>query len=224
MTRVSKIALISLPNQARITEVLIQSSFDGKNWNEVPIMTSSDPPSSSSSSSVKIDKSRGKIEGVSSTTSNIVKIKYTEEEGRICFLRVDNLKTRHLRITAKNYESLDSKQQSSTSVESPSSSPTAANPDLFDVGRELIGLKLELFGCYLELDRSIEQSRRHDKCRLHATIYGNEGGNGSSNVTISRDSSSSSWLTNSILLPAKHLSVNSQLNLIFVCEVSRDVR
>ena len=209
LTKVTKVALRSVPKQARVSEVLIQSSFDGNNWKDVQVI--------SSPSSVKTDKSssRGKADGIPST-SNILKIKYSEDEEGVSLLRVDNVKTRHLRITAKNYELPDNSKQQQKGKKSPS---PATNPDLLHVSRELIALKLQLFGCYLELDRSnLADKSQQSKCMSYDDMEGN------TSLSSNTSSDSSSWFSNSALFPAKHLSVNSQLNLIFVCEVSKDVR
>jgi len=219
MTRVRKIVLQSVLDTARITEVAIQSAFDGNNW--VDVVTASAETAGRMSGRINGRKAAGGGE----SNSNILKIKYSEDG--ISLLKTD-LKTRHLRITAKNYEfvqqkSMKKNKQQSGSTPSSSSTKTPekkANPDLFDVGRELIGLKLELFGCYLEADRSTDESSpmfSSGKCSFDVSSQANGSSSSSSPFPVS-------WFLNSASSPAKHLSVNSHLNLIFVCEVSKDVR
>ena len=215
MTKVTKIALLSVPNQARVTEALIESSFDGINWKEIS--------SSSSDKTVSSDRLNGrqKMEGEGGVNpSNTLNVKYSENG---IFLFKTDVKTRHIRITAKNYELIQEKKQHKSNKSSSSTTSTSSKinpPGSSDVERELIGLKLELFGCYLEKDRSRDDNRKEDLPGRCSSIR--EGNSFSS--LASSSSPFFSWSSNSVLFPAKHLSVNSHLNLIFVCEVSQDVR
>lgn len=229
MTKVTKIALLSVPNQARVTEALIETSFDRVNWKDISASLSEEKTPS--------DRLNGrqKMEGEGGVNpSNTLNVKYSEDG---VFLFRTDVKTRHIRITAKNYELIQEKKQhksnkSSSSTASTSSSFKINPPDSSDVGRELIGLKLELFGCYLEKDRSSNENRKDDLPGRCSHVRGENSFSSlasspssfASSFASSTPSSLFSWNSSSVLFPAKHLSVNSHLNLIFVCEVSQDVR